>query len=69
MEKIILSVEGMSCPHCVKVVNNAVGQLNGIFSVDVNLEAKTVTVGYDAQKVSVEGIKLAILEEGYVVNE
>ena len=67
MEKIILNVEGMSCSHCVNAVTKAIRGLEGISNVDVDLEAKTVTVGYDIDKVTLIAIKDAIEEEGYDV--
>ena len=38
MEKVTLSVEGMSCGHCVKAVEGSVGKLQGVSDVKVNLE-------------------------------
>lgn len=67
MEKIKLTVEGMSCQHCVKAVNNAVGALPGISRVAVDLEAKTVTVDYDPAQSSVQTIKAEIEDQGYDV--
>jgi copper chaperone len=67
MEKVILNVEGMSCNHCVNAVNKAVSALAGVTAVDVNLEAKKVTVEYAADKVTVADIKVAIEDQGYDV--
>lgn len=67
MEKKILNVEGMSCSHCVNAVTKAVGGLEGVLNVEVDLDAKTVTVEYDADKVNLDNIKEAIEDEGYDV--
>lgn len=67
MKNITLNVEGMSCSHCVNAVKNAVTALSGVSEVEVDLEGKTVTVGYDAEQVSLESIKEAIEDEGYDV--
>ncbi len=67
MEKKVLNVEGMSCSHCVNAVTKALTALDGISSVDVSLENKTVAVDYDADKVSLDAIREAIEEEGYEV--
>ncbi|MBK5262683.1 MAG: copper chaperone CopZ [Peptostreptococcaceae bacterium] len=67
MEKIIINVEGMSCSHCVNAVTNAVGGLDGVVEVKVDLKVKTVAVAYDSDKVTPEIIKAAIEEEGYDV--
>ena len=39
MEKrATITIEGMSCEHCVRAVKEAIGALNGVKSVDVSLE-------------------------------
>ncbi len=62
-----LNVNGMSCEHCVKAVKGAVGTLNGVDSVDVDLKGKKVTVGFDSEKVTIAVIKDAIEDQGYDV--
>jgi copper ion binding protein len=65
MTKKIL-VEGMSCGHCVNHVKEALSELNGVTSVDVNLSAKTAVVETSAE-VKDEDIKFAIDDAGYEV--
>lgn len=67
MEKVKLNVNGMSCQHCVNSIKKAVGALDGVSEVDVSLEGKTVTVNYDASKVTVDNIKFEIDDQGYEV--
>ncbi len=67
MEKITLNVEGMSCSHCENAVKNAVGELDGVSNVAVNLAEKTVTIDFDAAKVSPAEFKPVIEEEGFDV--
>lgn len=67
MEKVTLNVEGMSCGHCVKAVEGSVGKLNGVASVKVSLENKTVDVEYNADEVTVDAIKETIDDQGYDV--
>ncbi|WP_394542661.1 copper chaperone CopZ [Priestia aryabhattai] len=67
MEKVTLSVKGMSCGHCVKAVEGSVGELNGVQHVEVNLSEAKVTVEFDQNKVSLESIKEAIDDQGYEV--
>jgi copper chaperone len=63
----IINVEGMSCNHCVEAVKNAVGILNGVESVSVDLPNKKVTVEFDSERVSIETIKDTIEDQGYDV--
>ncbi len=67
IEKTILNVEGMSCSHCVKSIQKAVGSLDGVSKVDVDLARKTVSVAYEKEKVSLQNIKEAIDDQGYDV--
>ncbi|MEI3605718.1 copper chaperone CopZ [Pseudogracilibacillus sp. SE30717A] len=67
MEKITLQVQGMSCGHCVNSIEGSVGNLNGVKSVKVNLNAGTVDVEFDADTVSLDDIKNEIEEQGYDV--
>ncbi|WP_338450285.1 copper chaperone CopZ [Niallia oryzisoli] len=67
MEKVTLNVEGMSCGHCVKAVEGSVGKLDGVASVKVSLENKTVDVEYNADEVTLDAIKEIIDDQGYDV--
>ncbi len=66
-EELVLTVEGMSCMHCVGKVEKGLGGLEGILSAQVSLEKKEARVRYDAGKVSPEQIKDKIREIGYQV--
>ncbi|HEY5584549.1 MAG TPA: copper chaperone CopZ [Ruminiclostridium sp.] len=63
-----LNVEGMSCSHCENSVKKAVGVLNGVTNVLVDLKSKKVSIEFDSEKVSIETIKDAIEDQGYDVN-
>ncbi len=67
MQTSKLNVEGMSCQHCVHAVKSAVAALAGVDTVDVSLEKKLVTVGFDPGRTSLEAIQQAIVDEGYTV--
>lgn len=59
-------IEGMSCGHCVNHVKEALGELNGVTSVDVNLDAKTAILEATVE-VEDADIKAAIDDAGYEV--
>lgn len=67
MTESTIKVDGMHCEHCVSAVKNAVGALEGVASVEVDLDAKTVTVGYDPAKAPIEKIKAEIDDQGFEV--
>lgn len=66
MKKTLL-VEGMSCGHCEKAVKGALGELEGVSKVEVNLETKKVEV--EGENLVDSEIKEAIEEAGYDVVE
>lgn len=63
----VFDVEGMSCNHCVNSIKNAVGELQGVENVEVELKDKKVTVGYTAGLVTIQTIKETIEDQGYEV--
>ena len=67
MEKKTLKVQGMSCEHCVKAVNNALVGIKGVADVAVSLKEGTVSFSHDPALAPVQTIKSAITEEGYEV--
>ena len=66
-ENVCLTVNGMSCSHCENSVKKAVGALDGVDTVSVDLAGKKVCVEYDPAKVSVDSIAAAIEDQGYEV--
>lgn len=67
MKNITLDVKGMTCGHCKMNVNGALEELEGVDSVDVNLETGKVDVSFDESKVNKAKVKEAIEEKGYDV--
>lgn len=65
MQHVTLNVEGMSCNHCLNAVEGAVKSAGATGKVD--LPTKKVTVDFDENKVSIETIKQAIVDQGYDV--
>jgi copper chaperone CopZ len=63
MEKLHLSINGMSCGHCVARVRQTLAALPGVHVHDVDIGAATLT--YDASVGSAEAIANAVSEAGY----
>lgn len=64
--KKLINIEGMSCGHCVKHVEEALSELNGVIKVEVNLKDKNAVVEL-GQEVEDSKLKEAIEEAGYDV--
>ncbi|GIN39555.1 MULTISPECIES: copper chaperone CopZ [Heyndrickxia] len=67
MENITLTVNGMSCGHCVNSIEGSVGKLNGVKNVSVDLDNGKVQVQFDSNVVSLNEIKETIDDQGYDV--
>lgn len=67
MKKEILFVEGMSCIHCAKAVEESAQSVDGVISVFVDLKGGKAEIEYDETKTDLKDIKLAIEEEGYTI--
>lgn len=67
MQKESLTVEGMSCGHCVKAIEDNVAKLEGVKSVQVSLKGKKVEVEFDGSQVKLDDIKETIDDQGYDV--
>jgi Cu+-exporting ATPase len=63
--EVSIGVYGMTCGHCQKRVADAIVSLDGVESVDVNLEAESATVNFDPEKLSLDDIKEAVRKAGY----
>ncbi|HEX2403710.1 MAG TPA: heavy-metal-associated domain-containing protein [Acidimicrobiia bacterium] len=67
MTQINLSVPDISCDHCKHSIEEAVGALAGVESVEVGIESKVVAVDFDDASVSRHDIVTAIEGQGYEV--
>ena len=67
LEKVALTVEGMSCDHCKNAVEKAVRALPGVLAAEVDLAAKRLQVDFDPTKTSLQDIKAAVDDAGYVI--
>ena len=64
--QLTYTVPGMSCGHCRAAIASEVEQVPGVASVDVDLDAKLVTVA--GEQVDDAAVRTAIDEAGYDVS-
>jgi len=67
VQDTVLSVPEVSCEHCVKTINGALGELAGVETVDTDIPTKTVRLRYDPAHVSMEQIEATLDDAGYSV--
>lgn len=65
IREIILPISGMTCASCVKAVERAIGKLEGVNEVSVNLATEKAKVVYDSSKVRISQIKDVVAKAGY----
>jgi len=63
-----ISIEGMSCGHCVRHVEEALKEIGGVASVEVSLEDKYAIVEL-SEDVADAKLKEAVEDAGYDVTE
>ncbi len=66
-QETVLNVPDISCEHCVKTINGALGALPGVEAVATDIPSKTVTLRYDPSQVTLETVEATLDEEGYTV--
>jgi copper chaperone CopZ len=63
MEQLKLTIEGMTCEHCVRAVRGRLEKTDGVKVGEVHVGSATLE--YDPQRTNVEHIEEAIADEGY----
>ncbi len=63
MERLNLTIEGMTCEHCVRAVRGRLEQTEGVKVDEVKIGSAMVE--YDPAKTNVDEIEDAIADEGY----
>ncbi len=67
MESTTLVAPDISCEHCQHAIEGAVGKMEGVSSVKVDIPTKSVHISYDPQKVTLDKIEEVMDDEGYTV--
>ncbi len=66
-ESTTLVAHDISCEHCQRAIEGAVGKLSGVSSVKVDIPTKTVRIDYDSQEVTLAKIEEVLDDIGYTV--
>lgn len=64
-KKTQLNVQGMSCPSCIRHVDAALSDLDGVVSVEVRLREGRVLVEHDPAVAPVSRLASALRDAGY----
>lgn len=61
----ILAVQGMSCPSCVRHIDEALKEVNGVSGVEVRLREGKVLVQHDPSNAPITSLVDALKDAGY----
>ena len=64
MSPLTLVAPDISCAHCQRHITEALGRLDGVRSVDVDIESKTVVVDLDERVVSEAEVRATLDDAG-----
>jgi copper chaperone len=65
---IVFGVPDISCAHCKLAIERAVGAVEGVESVEVDVADKSVDVRFDPARTSPTSVAAAIVGAGYEVS-
>jgi len=63
--EIIIPIQGMTCSSCVMHIEKAVGAIDGISEVRVNIATEKADISYNPNKTRISEIKQVITKAGY----
>ncbi len=67
MESTTLVAPDISCEHCQHAIEGAIGKLEGVSSVKVDIPTKSVHIDYDPEIVTLTKIEEVLDDTGYTV--
>ena len=64
-KQVVLNVKNMTCPACSITIEKALDQVPGVTGRQVNTQAGTVVVTFDAERTSLPVVTRAITDAGF----
>ena len=61
-----IHIVGMTCQHCVEAVEGALGRVDGVTDVEVDLDSGTATFS-EEKPVDMAAVRQAVADAGYRV--
>ena len=65
MRQETIKVEGMTCQHCVQTITEALNNITGLNTVNVDLVKKEVSVKFNENETKLKKICDKIIEVGF----
>ncbi len=67
MTKVVLTVPDISCEHCQRAIEGALGKERGVAAVRVVVPEKKVYLDYDPATITLETVGTILDDEGYAI--
>lgn len=67
MQKAVFNMEPFTCPSCVKKIENTLGKVDGVESVQVMFNSGRVRVEFDGGKTAADALQDVLVKLGYPV--
>ncbi len=69
VEKLFISLSGMTCENCVKTVTDALKSVKGVSKAEVSLEKMMAYVEFTPRRTNLNKLEAAILASGFGAND
>lgn len=63
--QVVLDVQNMTCPTCSITIEKALDKVPGVSGEQIDVEAATVVVTFDAERTGIPTVVRAITEAGF----
>lgn len=67
MKKLVMGLEPLSCPSCIKKIETALNNTNGVEEAKVLFHSNKVRILFQEEAVQAEALKKVVIELGYPV--
>lgn len=67
MQKVVFTMEPFTCPSCVKKIEHAVGNIEGVRDIKVMFNSGRIRAEFDKLKTNVDALQDVIVRLGYPV--
>lgn len=68
IKTFMVQVPQMKSPECSKIIQDAMSRIEGIYSAEPDLNARTMAVTYDSKKLSIKNVEYLITGLGFDAN-
>lgn len=66
-KNINLQVNGMHCGSCANKISDGIKSIQDDATIEINLEARNVSINYDANKTNASSLQNKIIESGFSI--